>query len=113
MACYDVIKTWMINMFALEGLLLQFMAAFAAGFFITCTVSPFDKARTILMNQPADKVEGKLNGLGDAFMDIYKKEGPLGFYKGFIPMWSRLAPSTCLQFIFLENIKKLPFIALG
>ena len=54
MACYDVIKTWMINMFALEGLLLQFMAAFGAGFFITCTVSPFDKARTILMNQPAD-----------------------------------------------------------
>jgi len=50
MACYDIIKTWMINMFALEGLLLQFMASFCAGFFVTCTVSPFDKMRTLLMN---------------------------------------------------------------
>ena len=27
-----------------------------------------------------------MNGLADAFMDIFKKEGPLGFYKGFIPI---------------------------
>lgn len=97
MGCYDIIKTWMINMFALEGLLLQFFASFCAGFFVTCTVAPFDKCRTLLMNQPADVAEDKkLRGLGDAFLDIFKKEGPLGFYKGFIPMWTRLAPSTCL-----------------
>jgi len=51
MACYDVIKTWLVASFALEGLLLQFCAAFSAGFFLTCTVSPFDKCRTLLMNQ--------------------------------------------------------------
>jgi solute carrier family 25 protein 14/30 len=50
MACYDIIKTWMINMFALEGILLQFLASFAAGFFITMSIAPFDKARTVLMN---------------------------------------------------------------
>lgn len=50
MACYDVIKTFIVNTFALEGILLQFLASFFAGFFITMTVSPFDKCRTLLMN---------------------------------------------------------------
>ena len=50
MACYDVIKTFIVNTFALEGILLQFLASFFAGFFITLTVSPFDKCRTLLMN---------------------------------------------------------------
>lgn len=50
MACYDTVKTWLIATFALEGLILQFVAAFTAGFFLTCTVSPFDKCRTLLMN---------------------------------------------------------------
>lgn len=114
MACYDIIKTFIMSTFGFEGILLQFLASFGAGFFVTCTVAPFDKARTILMNQPADlKDEDKLNGLPDAFADIFKKEGPLGFYKGFIPMWSRIAPNTCLQFIFLENLKRLSFIGLA
>ena len=51
MACYDTIKGFLVASFALEGLLLQFCAAFSAGFFLTCTVSPFDKCRTLLMNQ--------------------------------------------------------------
>jgi len=111
MACYDSCKTYLIASFALEGLLLQFVAAFTAGFFLTCTVSPFDKCRTLLMNQPAG--EKTYNGLGDAFMSILKKEGPLGFYKGFLPIWSRFAPTTCLQLIMFEQLKRLPFIALA
>ena len=51
MATYDSCKMFFINAFAFEGLLLQFMSAFAAGFFVTMTVSPFDKCRTLLMNQ--------------------------------------------------------------
>ena len=111
MACYDSVKAFLITTFALEGLLLQFCAAFTAGFFLTCTVSPFDKCRTLLMNQDSDNKE--FNGLGDAFMSILKKEGPLGFYKGFIPIWSRFAPTTCLQLITFEQMKRLPFIALA
>ena len=109
MACYDQVKMFLVSMFALEGLLLQFCAAFTAGFFLTCTVSPFDKCRTLLMN---DKT-GEMKGLGGAFMSILKKEGPLGFYKGFIPIWSRFAPTTCLQLITFEQLKRLPFIALA
>lgn len=55
------------------------------------------------MNQPAD---AKLyNGFADCVMKMLKSEGPLGFYKGFIPIWSRFAPTTCLQLIIFEQLR--------
>lgn len=94
MACYDTIKGYLIASFALEGLLLQFCAAFASGFFLTLTVSPFDKCRTLLMNQ--DPNNKQFNSLLGCLAHIIKTEGPGGLYKGFIPIWSRFAPTTCL-----------------
>jgi len=111
MACYDTIKMWLVASFALEGLFLQFCAAFASGFFLTCTVSPFDKCRTLLMNQ--DPNNKKFNSLLGCFAHIIKTEGPAGLYKGFIPIWSRFAPTTCIQLITFEQLKRLPFIALA
>lgn len=100
MACYDTIKGILVTSFALEGLLLQFLAAFTAGFFLTCTVSPFDKCRTLLMNQDPNDI--KFNSLPGALAYIIKNEGVGGLYKGFIPIWSRFAPTTCLQLITFE-----------
>jgi len=106
MACYDQCKIFCRQYLGTkEGLQLQFMSAFTAGFFMTCTVSPFDMIRTRLMNQPTDQ---KLyNGFVDCFGKILKNEGPLGFYKGFIPIWSRFAPTTCLQLIIFEQLRKV------
>jgi len=106
MACYDQCKGFVKkNMGIQDGVKLQFMAAFTAGFFMTCTVSPFDIIRTRLMNQPSD---AKLyNGFADCFAKILANEGPLGFYKGFIPIWSRFAPTTCLQLIIFEQLRKV------
>ena len=66
------------------------MAAFTAGFIMTCTVAPFDMCRTLLMNQKADE-NGNMPyaSLGDCFMQIFRKSGPMGFYKGFIPILSK------------------------
>jgi len=76
------------------------MSAFTSGFFMTCTVAPFDIIRTRLMNQPMEK---KLyNGFIDCGIKIARNEGFFGFYKGFIPLWSRFAPATCLQLLFFE-----------
>ena len=104
MACYDQCKMLVKNNMGIkEGVKLQFMAAFTAGFFMTITVSPFDIIRTRLMNQPTDV---KLySGFGDCFGQILKNEGPMGFYKGFIPIWSRFAPTTCLQLIIFEQLR--------
>jgi len=94
MGCYDQCKYSLKKAGVPNGIPLQFMAAFMAGFFQTCTVSPFDIIRTRLMNQPHD--EKLYNGFVDCFFKILKNEGPLGFYKGFIPIWSRFAPNACI-----------------
>jgi hypothetical protein len=68
MSCYDTIKQ-MLRPHVRDGIPLQFSAAFSAGFFMTCTVSPFDIIRTRLMNQPSD---AKLyNGFGDCALKIF------------------------------------------
>lgn len=104
MGCYDICKTYMKTLGFNDGLQLQFMSAFSAGFFMTCTVSPFDIIRTRLMNQPSD---AKLyNGFFDCAMKIVQNEGPLGFWKGFMPIWGRFAPTTTLQLIIFEQLRK-------
>eukprot|EP01034_Spumella_vulgaris_P036999 gene36999-45639_t len=82
------------------GLPTQFTYAFCAGFFMACTVSPFDMIRTtfvtavffVLMNQPPD---AKIyNEFVDCAAKIIKESGPMGLYAGFIPIWARFAPTT-------------------
>lgn len=104
MGCYDIIKNKIKDSGTVkEGIPLQFMSAFSAGFFMTCTVSPFDIIRTRLMNQPTEAPI--YNGFADCFLKILRNEGPFGFYKGFIPIWGRFAPTTTLQLIFFEQLR--------
>lgn len=106
MACYDQIKYEIVKSGVVpKGLATQFCAAFGAGFFMATTVAPFDMVRTKLMNQPPDaKV---YSGFVDCFTKIVSKGGPGALYAGFIPIWSRFAPTTCLQLIIFEQIKPI------
>ena len=106
MGVYDQCKTVVKKAgIAQDGLSLSFMGAFTSGFFMTCTVSPFDIIRTRLMNQPVD---AKIyNGFVDCFIKILRNEGPLGFYKGFLPIWGRFAPTTCCQLVIFEQLRKM------
>jgi hypothetical protein len=107
MSCYDQIKQTIVASKAVPaGLPTQFCAAFGAGFFMACTVAPFDMVRTRLMNQPAEG-ERLYTGAIDCFVKILKKDGPGGFYNGFIPIWARFAPTTCLQLVIFEQIKPI------
>ena len=59
---------------------------------MTCTVSPFDRVRTALMNQPTDK---KLyNGFLDCSVKLVQEGGILSLWRGFIPIWARFAPTV-------------------
>lgn len=107
MACYDQIKQWIVNTNAVPaGLPTQFCAAFSAGFFMALTVSPFDMVRTQLMNQ-TNKTNNKYKGFVDCFYKISKQKGVITLYSGFIPIWTRFAPTTCLQLIIFEQVKPL------
>jgi len=105
MACYDEMKGYVVAFTGLPKthLGVQFLSAVSAGFFMTCTVSPFDMVRTRLMNQPADaKIYS--NAL-DCFAKIIKNEGPATLWRGFLPIWSRFAPTTTLQLVIFEQLR--------
>ena len=106
MACYDQSKSLIKENVGLNGVPLQAAASFVAGFFMTCTVAPFDICRTRLMNQPADqpKIYHKIT---DTFVKIATQEGPAALWRGFIPMWARIAPTTTLQLLFFEKFAAL------
>jgi len=77
-----------------------FCSSFLAGFFMTCTVAPFDRVRTKLMSQPTDK---KIySGLSDCLVKTIQQEGPLSLWRGFIPIWARFAPMATLQLLTIE-----------
>jgi hypothetical protein len=107
MACYDQMKGYVVQFTGLpkNNLLVQFLSAGSAGFFMACTVSPFDMIRTRLMNQPAD---AKIySNAFDCAMKIATQEGPLTFWRGFIPIWSRFAPTTTIQLVIFEQLRGL------
>ena len=49
--------------------------------------------------------------LFDTFAKIATQEGPLALWRGFIPMWARIAPTTTLQLLFFEKFTKLAGIS--
>eukprot|EP00541_Cyclophora_tenuis_P001537 CAMPEP_0116572164 /NCGR_PEP_ID=MMETSP0397-20121206/18014_1 /TAXON_ID=216820 /ORGANISM="Cyclophora tenuis, Strain ECT3854" /LENGTH=299 /DNA_ID=CAMNT_0004100443 /DNA_START=42 /DNA_END=941 /DNA_ORIENTATION=- len=107
MAVYDQAKGYVVAVSGWErkSLLTTFFSAVCAGFFMTCTVSPFDMIRTRLMNQPSD---AKIyNNAVDCMVKIATQEGPLTFWRGFLPIWSRFAPTTTLQLVIFEQLRAL------
>jgi len=107
MACYDTIKGVVVENTGMSksALPTQFLAAGGAGFFMTCTVAPFDMVRTRLMNQPPD---AKLySNAFDCISKIITQEGPSTLWRGFIPIWSRFAPTTTIQLLIFEQIRTL------
>ncbi|CAJ1953326.1 unnamed protein product [Cylindrotheca closterium] len=105
MACYDQAKGLVVEStgWTRNAPQTTFLSAVAAGFFMTCTVSPFDMVRTRLMNQPSDSK--MYNNAVDCMIKIAKNEGPLTFWRGFMPIWSRFAPTTTLQLIIFEQLR--------
>jgi hypothetical protein len=63
----------------------SFVSSFLAGFFMTCTVAPFDRVRTKLMNQPTN--QKIYNDMSDCLVKTVSNEGPLSLWRGFIPMY--------------------------
>lgn len=102
MGCYDISKGYITEAtgWNRKDIRTSFSAAFVAGFFMTCTVSPFDRIRTNLMNQPADK---KIyDGFMDCVVKTVKADGVGSLWRGFIPIWARFAPQATLQLLTIE-----------
>lgn len=107
MGCYDLVKGMVVEKtgWSRGDIRCTFSSAVCAGFFMTCTVAPFDMLRTTLMNQPTDRQ--LYTGFADAATKIFKEHGPMAFYRGFFPIWGRFAPQATLQLVIFDILRKL------
>mmetsp|Transcript_6820 Transcript_6820/g.19722 ORF Transcript_6820/g.19722 Transcript_6820/m.19722 type:complete len:285 (+) Transcript_6820:123-977(+) len=102
MGVYDVAKGQVVSStgWTRKDPRTAFCSSFLAGFFMTCTVAPFDRVRTKLMSQPTN--ERIYTGLSDCFVKTVTQEGPLSLWRGFVPIWARFAPQATMQLLTLE-----------
>jgi hypothetical protein len=104
MGCYDISKGYVADAtgWTRKDPRTVFVSATMAGFFMTLTVSPFDRIRTQLMNQPTDK---KIyNGFVDCASKTIKEGGVMSLWRGFIPIWARFAPTSTIQLLTIETL---------
>lgn len=66
----------------------------------TTLCQPVDVLKTRAMNAKPGEVKSILSLVKNT-----AKEGPLAFFKGYIPAFVRLAPHTILTFVFLEQLR--------
>lgn len=57
---------------------------------------------------PAGDSAGRFNGVLDCFVKTARQEGPLAFYKGFVPNFGRLGSWNVAMFLTLEQVGVQP-----
>lgn len=62
---------------------------------------PLDVLKTRAMNAKPGEFKGPVD-----LITFTAKQGPMAFFKGFVPAFVRLGPHTILTFIFLEQIRQ-------
>ncbi|XP_046464220.1 mitochondrial uncoupling protein 2-like [Daphnia pulex] len=106
--CYDLFKEYILSSGLLkDGVPCHFSAAVAAGFCTTVVASPVDVVKTRFMNAPV----GQYRGAVDCAVRMMMKEGPIAFYKGFVPSFSRLVSWNICMWITYEQFKRLVLVA--
>ncbi|PHT57137.1 Phosphate carrier protein, mitochondrial [Capsicum baccatum] len=63
---------------------------------------PFEAVKVRVQTQP-----GFARGLSDGLPKFVRSEGPLGLYKGLVPLWGRQIPYTMMKFASFETIVEL------
>ncbi|EDW83194.1 uncharacterized protein Dwil_GK22729 [Drosophila willistoni] len=100
-AFYEQSKDVLVASFNMERNMNTYVvASLIAAIAGTSITQPIDVVKTRRMNaQP-----GEYSGLSDVFIKT-AKEGPLAFYKGYVPALTRLMPHTVLMFLGIEFLR--------
>lgn len=100
---YDMIKEMLLKSNLMtDNLPCHFTSAFGAGFCTTVIASPVDVVKTRYMNSAPGQYSSALN----CALTMLKKEGPLAFYKGFMPSFLRLGSWNIVMFVTYEQLKR-------
>jgi len=111
LACYDQAKETVAKILndPMENgpaLPTKLGSAAVAGFTAALFSLPFDVVKSRLMAQKIDIETGKMpyKGIGDCAVQIFKKEGPVGFFAGFSAYYGRCAPHAMIILLSIETI---------
>ncbi|MES1908714.1 MAG: hypothetical protein MHM6MM_001592 [Cercozoa sp. M6MM] len=103
-ATYDEAKEIMIDRFGLqEGVWLQFTAASLSGLCCAVATTPFDVVKTRV--QATCLTNPRYDGAWDCAKHVYRKHGVLAFWRGFAPIYARLAPWQTIFYLSFERLK--------
>ena len=103
LATYDHSKKFIKNKTGLsDSPLIHFSSSICSGFAAATCCTPADVIKSRLM-----KTNSEYKGIIDCFTKTIKNEGLLALYKGFIPVWLRLAPWQIIFWTSYEQLRKL------
>ncbi|KAA3463791.1 mitochondrial uncoupling protein 1 [Gossypium australe] len=80
-----------------DNVVTHLLSGLGAGFFAVCIGSPVDVVKSRMMGDSAYK------STLDCFIKTLKNDGPMAFYKGFIPNFGRLGSWNVIMFLTLEQ----------
>ncbi|XP_067937068.1 mitochondrial substrate carrier family protein ucpB-like [Watersipora subatra] len=106
-ASYDHTKHTLLNADLMaEGVSLHIVSSTIAGLVNAIVTTPVDLARIRIMNQPAAAEERRYRSILDVLIKTARTEGLMSLYKGFIPVWARIAPHTIVTFAVFEQLRR-------
>uniref|UniRef100_A0A6M2DNU4 Putative mitochondrial oxaloacetate carrier protein n=1 Tax=Xenopsylla cheopis TaxID=163159 RepID=A0A6M2DNU4_XENCH len=107
---YDTVKrTLLVNTDLPDSHVVHIGSSVCSGLVAACAGTPADVVKTRVMNQPTDAYGNGLlykNSL-DCLRQTVSKEGFFALYKGFLPVWIRMAPWSLTFWLSFENSRKL------
>lgn len=102
LASYDVFKAELLRSgYFQDNIICHFTASFGAGTVATTICSPADVLKSRIMNASGPGSSSTLAVIRTSL----KNEGPMFMFKGWLPAWTRLQPTTILIFLILEQLK--------
>ncbi|KAJ7744284.1 mitochondrial carrier domain-containing protein [Mycena maculata] len=102
LASYDFFKAELLKTpYFDDNIMVHFTASFAAGTVATTVCSPADVLKSRIMNASGPGSSSTLAVIRQSF----KTEGAMFMFKGWVPAWFRLQPTTILIFLTFEQLK--------
>ncbi|ORX41150.1 mitochondrial carrier domain-containing protein [Kockovaella imperatae] len=102
LASYDWFKEQLIsNKLLTDGPVCHFVASLGAGTVATTVCSPADVLKSRIMNAQGAGTTSTIAVIRQSLA----AEGPMFMFKGWVPAWMRLQPTTILIFLILEQLK--------
>lgn len=110
LATYDTVKQTILRNTSLnDNWFCHTLSSGCSGLVAAILGTPADVIKTRIMNQATDKHGNGLyyKSSVDCLMKTIRNEGFFSLYKGFVPIWSRMAPWSLTFWLSWEEIRKL------